>query len=391
MTKKRTFSPEFRLEAAQLVVDQGYTLKAACEAMGVGKSTMEYWVRRLRAERAGKAPLKGEALTPEQREIQELKRKLRRVEEEKAILKKGYRSLDVGLPEQFSIIERLEESYAVQHLCQVFGVHRSSYRAWRSRDRRPCETEQKLLDQVVEAHTVSNGSAGARSIAKMVTQAGIQLSRYRASRRMKQLGLMSSQPPRHAYKKADQPHLDIPNVLDREFDVKKPNQVWTGDITYIWTGARWAYLAVVIDLYARKPVGWALSLSPNTELVKKALTMAYESRGEPRNILFHSDQGCQYTSRAFRQMLWRYRMTLSLSRRGNCWDNAPKERFFRSLKTEWIPEIGYPDVAAAKRSVTDYMIGYYSSLRPHKHNDGIPPNLAEKNYWNAQSSVAKNT
>ncbi|MDI4662716.1 IS3 family transposase, partial [Cobetia sp. BMC6] len=104
-----------------------------------------------------------------------------------------YRSLDVGLPEQFSIIERLEESYAVQHLCQVFGVHRSSYRAWRGRDRRPCETEQKLLDQVVEAHTVSNGSAGARSIAKMVTQAGIQLSRYRASRRMKQLGLMSSQ------------------------------------------------------------------------------------------------------------------------------------------------------------------------------------------------------
>ncbi|WP_034578539.1 integrase core domain-containing protein, partial [Carnimonas nigrificans] len=114
-------------------------------------------------------------------------------------------------------------------------------------------------------------------------------------------------------------------------------------------------------------------------------------RGEPRNILFHSDQGCQYTSRAFRQMLWRYRMTLSLSRRGNCWDNAPTERFFRILKTEWIPEIGYPDVAAAKRSVTDYMIGYYSSLRPHKHNDGIPPNLAEKNYWNAQSSVAKST
>jgi len=131
------------------------------------------------------------------------------------------------------------------------------------------------------------------------------LSRYRASRRMKQLGLMSSQPPSHVYKKGDQPHLDIRNVLDREFDVEEPNQVWIGDITYIWTGACWAYLAVVIDLYARKSVGWALSLSPNTELVRKALTMAYVSRAEPRNILFHSDQGCQYTSRAFRQMLWR--------------------------------------------------------------------------------------
>ncbi|WP_445001466.1 IS3 family transposase [Halomonas mongoliensis] len=391
MTKKRTFSPEFRLEAAQLVVDQGYTLKAACEAMGVGKSTMEYWVRRLRAERKGQVPLKGEAITPEQREIQELKRKLRRVEEEKEIFKKGYCSLDVGLPEQFSIIERLEESYAVQHLCQVFGVHRSSYRAWRDRDRRPCEAEQKLLGQVVEAHAVSNGSAGARSIAKMVTQAGTPLSRYRASRRMKQLGLVSTQPPSHAYKKADQPHLDIPNLLDRQFDVKEPNQVWSGDITYIWTGARWAYLAVVIDLYARKPVGWALSLSPNTELVKKALTMAYESRGEPSGLLFHSDQGCQYTSLAFRQMLWRYQMTQSLSRRGNCWDNAPTERFFRSFKSEWMPEIGYPDFAMAKQSVTDYMLGYYSSLRPHRHNDGLPPNVAEQNYWNAQSSVAKNT
>ncbi len=279
----------------------------------------------------------------------------------------------------------------MQHLCQVFGVHRSSYRAWRDRDKRPCEAEQKLLDQVVEAHAVSNGSAGARSIAKMVTQAGTPLSRYRASRRMKQLGLVSTQPPSHAYKKADQPHLDIPNLLDRKFDVKEPNQVWSGDITYIWTGARWAYLAVVIDLYARKPVGWALSLSPNTELVKKALTMAYESRGEPSGLLFHSDQGCQYTSLAFRQMLWRYQMTQSLSRRGNCWDNAPTERFFRSFKSEWMPEIGYSDVAMAKKSITDYMLGYYSSLRPHRHNDGLPPNVAEKNYWNAQKSVAKNT
>ncbi|PXX88318.1 IS3 family transposase, partial [Marinobacter vulgaris] len=196
----------------------------------------------------------------------------------------------------------------MQHLCQVFGVHRSSYRAWRDRDRTLCEAERKLQDQVTEAHTASNGSAGARTIASMVTQAGTPLSRYRAGRRMKQLGLVSTQPPSHAYKKAEQPHLDIPNHLDREFDVQEPNQVWAGDITFIWTGARWAYLAVVIDLFSRKSVGWAMSLSPNTELVKKALTIAYESRGEPLGILFHSDQGCQYTSLRFRQQLWRYQM-----------------------------------------------------------------------------------
>lgn len=276
----------------------------------------------------------------------------------------------------------------MQHLCQVFGVHRSSYRAWRDRDRTPCEAERKLQDQVTEAHTASNCSAGARTIASMVTQAGTPLSRYRAGRRMKQLGLVSTQPPSHAYKKADQPHLDIPNHLDREFDVQEPNQVWTGDITFIWTGACWAYLAVVIDLFSRKSVGWAMSLTPNTELVKKALTIAYESRGEPPGILFHSDQGCQYTSLRFRQQLWRYQMKQSLSRRGNCWDNAPTERFFRSLKTEWVPKIGYVCFASAKRSITKYMIGYYSTLRPHKHNSGLPPNAAELAYWKAQKTVA---
>lgn len=173
-------------------------------------------------------------------------------------------------------------------------MHRSSYRAWRSWDTRPSHEEQALLQKIVTVHTASNASAGARSIATMVTQAGIPLSRYRAGRRMKQLGLTSTQPPSHRYKKADQPHLAIPNRLDRAFDAKAPNKAWTGDITYLWTGVRWAYLAVVIDLFSRKPVGWALSHSPNTDLVKKALLMAYESRGEPKDVLFHSDQGCQY-------------------------------------------------------------------------------------------------
>ena len=107
------------------------------------------------------------------------------------------------------------------------------------------------------------------------------------------MGLVSTQQPSHRYRKAEQPHIDIPNRLDREFDVSAPNQVWTGDITYIWTGRRWAYLAVVLDLFARRPVGWALSLSADSNLTRQALMMAYESRGEPKGVLFHSDQGCQ--------------------------------------------------------------------------------------------------
>lgn len=225
----------------------------------------------------------------------------------------------------------------------------------------------------------------------MVTLAGMPLSRYRAGRRMKVLGLVSSQQPSHRYKKADQPHVAIPNQLDREFDVQGPNQVWTGDITYIWTGRRWAYFAVVLDLYARLPVGWAFSLSADSALTCKALTMAYESRGNPQGVLFHSDQGCQYTSLQYRQQLWRYRIKQSMSRRGNCWDNSPVERFFRSLKSEWVPETGYRSFEEARDSITDYLLGYYSRIRPHANNDGLPPRMAEKLYWNAQKAVAKIT
>ena len=241
------------------------------------------------------------------------------------------------------------------------------------------------------AYELSHGSAGARTIAHIVSAEGIPLSRYRASKRMKALGLVSKQQPTHRYKKVDQPHTAIPNRLGRQFDVACPDQVWVGDITFIWTGQCWAYLAVVMDLFARKPIGWALSQSPDSELTIKALNMAHQLRGKPKGVMFHSDQGCQYTSLAFRQQLWRYKMTQSMSRRGNCWDNSPMERFFRSLKSEWIPRLGYHSVEQAKYGITNYIIGYYSQIRPHTHNKGLAPNVAEKWYWDARKTVAKNT
>jgi len=109
--------------------------------------------------------------------------------------------------------------------------------------------------------------------------------------------------------------------------VAAPDQVWCGDVTYIWTGKRWAYLTIVMDLFARKPIGWAMSFSPDSQLTGDALSMAFEARGKPKNVMFHSDQGCHYTSRKFRQLLWRYQLKQSMSRRGNCWDNALMERF----------------------------------------------------------------
>ena len=174
-------------------------------------------------------------------------------------------------------------------------------------------------------HNESNGSAGARTIAQISTDRELPISRYRAGKMMKQLQLVSCQLPKHSYKKAQQEHIAIPNVLDRQFTPSKPNKVWVGDVTYIWVGNRWAYLAVVLDLFARKPIGWAISRSPDTTLTTQALTMAYESRGKPSGLLFHSDQGTHYTSIKYRQKLWRYKIKQSLSRKGNCWEWLPLE------------------------------------------------------------------
>ena len=172
--------------------------------------------------------------------------------------------------------------------------------------------------------------------------------------------------------------MNIPNQLNRKFDVSEPNHVWCGDITYIWTGSHWSYLAVVLDLYARKVVGWAVSTTADASLVIKALDDAWNRRGQPERILFHSDQGCQYTSLKFRQRLWRYRMEQSMSRRGNCWDNSPMERLFRSLKTEWVPETGYPSLLVAKMDIGRYLMDYYNRQRPHQANGGISPLAAEE-------------
>ncbi len=131
-----------------------------------------------------------------------------------------------------------------------------------------------------------------------------------------------------------------------------------------------------------------MSFSPDSALIGKALTMAWEARGKPADVMYHSDQGSHYTSREFRRLLWRYRIMQSMSRRGNCWDNSPMERFFRSLKSEWVPNCGYANFSEANRSITNYIIGYYSQLRPHQYNGGLTPNESERLLWKNSKTVA---
>ncbi|EJY4346742.1 IS3 family transposase [Escherichia coli] len=388
--KKRNFSAEFKRESAQLVVDQNYTVADAASAMDVGLSTMTRWVKQLRDERQGKTP-KASPITPEQIEIRELRKKLQRIEMENEILKKGYRALDVRLAERFTIVARLSDSHSVVSLCSALEIHRSSYRYWRKRRDTVNPARVRLCSEIRRAWNQSRGSAGARTLAEMLTQNGVPMSRYRAGRLMKYLNLSSCQPGKHQYKNARQEHTCLPNLLERQFAVPEPDRVWCGDITYIWAGNRWCYLAVVMDLFARRVIGWSLSANADTALISSALRMAYEVRGQPRDVMFHSDQGSQYTGLKYQQLLWRYRIKQSVSRRGNCWDNSPMERFFRSLKTEWVPTDGYTGKDVARQQISSYILNYYNSVRPHHYNGGLTPEESENRYHFYCKTVASIT
>ncbi|EMB0010995.1 TPA: IS3-like element IS222 family transposase [Pseudomonas aeruginosa] len=375
--QRRTFSAEFKREAAALVLDQGYSHIDACRSLGVVDSALRRWVKQLEAERQGVTP-KSKALTPEQQKIQELEARINRLEREKAIFKKGYRSLDVGRTRSYALIDQLSEQESVEVVYSAFDVARSCYYVHRLRRRRVDARRVALRSQVNQLFSQSRGSAGSRSILGMLREEGVTIGRFRVRRLMRELGLVSKQPGSHAYKQATVERPDIPNRLNREFATEHPNQVWCGDITYVWAQGRWHYLAAVLDLHTRRVIGWAFSAKPDAELVIKALDMAYEQRGKPQQVLFHSDQGSQYASRLFRQRLWRYRMQQSMSRRGNCWDNSPMERLFRSLKSEWVPSTGYLTAQEAQRDISHYLMHRYNWIRPHQFNDGLPPAVAEE-------------
>ncbi|MBG5604095.1 MULTISPECIES: IS3-like element IS222 family transposase, partial [Pseudomonas aeruginosa group] len=367
----------FKREAAALVLDQGYSHIDACRSLGVVDSALRRWVKQLEAERQGVTP-KSKALTPEQQKIQELEARINRLEREKAIFKKGYRSLDVGRTRSYALIDQLSEQESVEVVCSAFDVARSCYYVHRLRRRRVDARRVALRSQVNQLFSQSRGSAGSRSILGMLREEGVTIGRFRVRRLMRELGLVSKQPGSHAYKQATVERPDIPNRLNREFATEHPNQVWCGDITYVWAQGRWHYLAAVLDLHTRRVIGWAFSAKPDAELVIKALDMAYEQRGRPQQVLFHSDQGSQYASRLFRQRLWRYRMQQSMSRRGNCWDNSPMERLFRSLKSEWVPSTGYLTAQEAQQDISHYLMHRYNWIRPHQFNDGLPPAVAEE-------------
>jgi putative transposase len=280
-------------------------------------------------------------------------------------------------------MKQLQGTYPLTMLCRVLAIRRSAYYAWRKRPVHGPSID--LQQQACEFHRRSRGAAGTRPLAQ-----ALGISRWRARRLMQTCQLVSKQPSRPKFRRAPVESTVVPNQLNRAFQPTAPNRVWCGDITYISMAGRWAYLAVVLDLYARRVVGWSLSMTPDAALVTQAMRRAVETRCPKPGLLFHSDQGVQYRSEGYRDSLARVPITQSMSRKGNCWDNAPMERLFRSLKTEWIPRAGYGTFQEGSQDIGAYLMGYYNQERLHSYNNYVTPERQEQ-LWKLPTPVSKNT
>lgn len=269
-------------------------------------------------------------------------------------------------------------------LCRLLKISRSCYYA--SLHKTVDVRRLKLRSRVRELHAESRGSAGSRTLSTLLRLENLNVGRWLARRLMKECGLVSCQPGKHRYRICKEKNAASSNLLKRAFSPVMPNQAWCGDISYVRINGGWCYLAVVMELNSRRVVGSAISDSPDAELVCRAMRNALESRNIKGRLLFHSDQGSQYSSKKFRQLLWRNGVMQSMSRRGNCWDNAPMERFFRSLKSEWVPHRGYRDINEAITDINRW-VSYYNTRRPHTHNGGLSP-CAYENQWKRTNKVS---
>lgn len=249
----------------------------------------------------------------------------------------------------------------------MFSIEKSGYYAWLKRKPGKRQQANEVLDRkiisIFEAH---KGRYGAPRITGELHEAGEKCSKNRVKRRMKHLGIKAKAKKKFKVTTDSKHNLPVaPNLLNRDFSASAPNQKWVSDLSYVWTDEGWMYLAVVIDLYSRAVIGWSIQSTMTKQLVCDALMMALWRRGFPRGVLFHSDRGSQYCSHEFQKMLKQYGFICSMSRKGNCWDNAIAESFFHSLKTELIYSVRYSTREMAKQGIFQYIEGYYNRVRRH--------------------------
>jgi putative transposase len=282
---------------------------------------------------------------------------------------------------KFGFVDEHRNVWPIRVMCAALGLSTSGYYAWRSRpESERARKNRALLEEIRQLHAESSGIYGSPRIHAALRRRGRRVGRCRIERLMRRAGLrgLAALPRRTRTTDSRHNHPIAPNRLARNFVAMRAGQVWLADLTYIPTGEGWLYLAAVLDLHTRKIVGWSMRETLHTEIALEALTMAIQRQRPAPGLIHHSDRGIQYAAEAYRQVLARAGITPSMSRKGDCLDNAPMESFFHTLKIERVHHRIYATRTDARRDLFQYIEGFYNSRRLHSALGYLSPALAER-------------
>ena len=276
---------------------------------------------------------------------------------------------------RYAWIKQQMNEFSISSMCRFMSVSRSAYYAWLERRQTTLEKEDIELIEIIKVlFKKGRENYGTRRLKKALAGKGWHVSRRRIGRLMRIAGIACKTKRKFKVTTDSKHSLPIaPNRLDRQFSATQPNQTYVGDITYIYTQEGWLYLAVVIDLYSRQVVGWSMAERMQAKLVNDALLMALWQRKPGKGLIWHTDRGSQYASDSHRALLKEHGIIQSMSRKGNCWDNAVSESFFHTLKTEQVHHQSYQTKAEAKQDIFEYIEVFYNRERLHSANNYLSP------------------
>lgn len=269
---------------------------------------------------------------------------------------------------KYTFIQAHQPQFRVTRMCRALQVSRSGFYAWQHRpESRRGQANRRLLERMRHLHQQTREAYGARKMWQLLRREGLACGRHRVARLRRLAGIVTLRRRRYVRtRQARHAVPPIPNRLAQQFAVAAKNRVWAGDLTFIPTRAGWLYVAVLLDLYSRRVVGWAMSEGQSPTVVIEAWLMAWRHRRPAAGLLHHSDQGSQYTARLYQALLVRHGVVLSLSRKGHCYDNAPVESFFSTLKNELVRHRQFQNPTEARHAIFEYIEGFYNRQRLHQ-------------------------
>ncbi|MBR7522953.1 MULTISPECIES: IS3 family transposase [Pseudomonas] len=383
MSRQR-YPEEFKIEAVKQVTEKGNPVADVAQRLGMSVHSLYAWIKLY-----SKPQEQRQQDDEQQAELRKLRAELKRVTEERDNLKKGRRVLCQGVQLKYAFIKKHSTDYPVRRLCQTLKVHPSGYYAWLAEPQSArAKEDNRLLGLIKHAWLESGGVYGYRKIHDDLRELGETCGRNRVGRLMQVEGLRSQT----GYRRrpafyGGKPTVASPNHLARQFKVSEPNKVWVTDITYIRTYEGWLYLAVVLDLFSRQVIGWSMKPRMCSDLAIDAMLMAVWRRKPQQQVMIHSDQGSQFSSSDWQSFLKANNVISSMSRRGNCHDNAVAESFFQLLKRERIRRKIYATRDEARSDIFDYIEMFYNPKRRHSSAMQLSPVEYEKRYFLSLESV----